>query len=404
MAFSRDRERARSKKAAMEFVTSNPFLVRKILDFVPFCDVYKCRLVSRIWFQEASRQLNKCPPLNNFTVVIEAKDSRSDLMCLKIDRQYFKPQSRFAKTLSTKIPLQGFFGGHMKCYPSLTFIYSDFYISDIINEIPINNSTVMVSRNSFKLHPGSLDLNFQFGNIDLENKCGKNIFMDAIHFNRFASNHKVIITDWSDPESLKPDLKDEEFPVKSVIFLCSNKGLDAHFEEFDAFIQQSNPDCAVSGGSLCPPEANISFISNDDGQWKESHALSIAFAGKDVQSAVFGNIERNDDEDEDMSSDEDEIMISDSEDDEDYILDCKRLLGSMLRSFKKKLDFRIDDGRVFAFLYIDFGDDAEGRGIQPKRMEGLRVIREEFPRVNFIRLRTLDRIGREDFNLHLIRV
>lgn len=336
-------------------------------------------------------------------------------MCLKIDRQYFKPPSRFSKTLDIKIPLRAFFGENMKCFPSLSFIFSDFYISDIINEIPMNYSSVMVSRNTFKLYPGSLDLNFQHGNIDFEKKCVKNIFLDAIHINRFVSNHKVIITDWSDPESLKPDLKDRKFPVKSVIFLCSSEGLNSYYEDFDRFIQKSHHDCGISGGSLRPSEAHISFINNDQRQWKESHAISIAFAGKEVQSAVLGKTERwsdderSTDEDELMpdndSSEDDVVMLSDSEeDDEVFILDCKKQLALMLRAFKSRLKFRIDDGRVFGFLYIDPEDDANNRDTRKKRMEGLRVIREEFPKVNLIRLRMADRMGHNYFSLHLIRV
>lgn len=76
MPYTVNRKHVHSKKAAMEFVTSNRLIVRRILDFVPICDVYKCQLVSRIWYEEASRQLNKRPAMNNFTVVIEAKDSR----------------------------------------------------------------------------------------------------------------------------------------------------------------------------------------------------------------------------------------------------------------------------------------------------------------------------------------
>lgn len=45
----------------MENVVSNPFLVQKILSFLPIKDVQRCQLVNKVWNEEAYRQLIEYP-------------------------------------------------------------------------------------------------------------------------------------------------------------------------------------------------------------------------------------------------------------------------------------------------------------------------------------------------------
>lgn len=312
--------------------------------------------------------------------------SRYDLSPFKINLRYSKKTSNGSENLSTRMRIERFFTKGMECLPSLSLINSDFYISDIIQGITVKHPTILICRESFKLNSRKLYVNFEFGCVDLEKKAGRKVFVDAMHISRYSSNHKIIITNWADPHSPRPDFWDENYPIKAIIFLSS--GLEFHqpsYGDFFDFIEYSYLK-EWSGGCLYPIVADIPFIDRDHGEWKYSLGLSLTFAGKDVQSAIFEDIDDPDSDDELNDWDVNHVH---------------KPIEVQLEEFKNSLDFPTDDGRVLGFIFLDRLYEVEfGRFLTIE----LELVRKFFPKVLFMRFRAIDRIQFGLFNFHLIRI
>lgn len=200
------------------------------------------------------------------------------------------------------------------------------------------------------------------------------------HIKQLIPDHKIIVTDWSNPASIRPELDDPNFPVKTLIYFCqSQKHQDSHMcFEIRKFIENSNLNgsgaCFFFSKSFTP----ISLFTKNENE-RIAMGISIAFLGKDIQSASL----QLDDESTDM-------------------------IREKLLEFKQHLTFCTDDERVLAFWFID-------RGILGRFKTGdlayyphvLKEIKETFPQVTIVPVMDSFDFGmRKDVRqiLHFIRI
>ncbi|XP_074595485.1 uncharacterized protein LOC141850699 [Brevipalpus obovatus] len=108
-------------------------------------------------------------------------------------------------------------------------------------------------------------------------------FVQGFSINASISNHKVVITDWTDRRSRRPNPTDEEFPIKAFIhFTLPEKCGGRTKQAIKKVSEGSNFD--VTGVSLDKEAWYHDFFIKG---FQESVAISIAFAGKKVGSAVW---------------------------------------------------------------------------------------------------------------------
>lgn len=279
--------------------------------------------------------------------------------------------------------LQDFFGKGMRCVPSVSFICYDVigsYRNDL-ERINFHHPVVLIERNSFKLNQKTVFLELPR---DKTSSPGTfiSIGLEALHINRYTSANKIIITDWSNTNGFGLNLDDEESPVKSLIFFNS---LVQCPPDFHTILRSRSLN--VSGGRLNGYRDCPSFIDTNQ-QLKYPEAMSIAFAGKGVKSAVFNFRKSPNNEGDDV--------------DETF--------SSELENFIKNLDFQIDDSQAFGFLFfkrrpIYSSGLISGFHYDDSNLDrALKCILKECPKLALIRICMTELIDSMDVNFHLIRL
>jgi len=185
------------------------------------------------------------------------------------------------------------------------------------------------------------------------------------------SKHKIVFTDWSDPKSFKPDLEDPEYPLKSFIFLLSGKSWRKKVQRIVKFLKPLN---IPFSGAVLNSGSQISFKDKEDRHFRFTSAISVAFAGKVIKSAVFS-----------YSYGENLLCFK------------ERLL-----SFKRNLDFSPDD---FSVLGFRFGSDICFLDEECKH----NLISDTFPFVKFVQIYASPGINflqsiLDSAKLHLIKI
>ncbi|XP_074595079.1 uncharacterized protein LOC141850371 [Brevipalpus obovatus] len=342
----------------MECSLIKPEIVKRLFNFIDPCDLYKCQFVCKSWYLEAMERLKKCPTIDGYSVVTTvqpkyniSKDRRSFFGTIKF---IFSGKKRdlnfiFARLITYsrgKIAFQpkngtelekvvnNFFTQDMQCIPSFSFGCFSPPFEDVLDSIRFTFPTVKIECKQFTFFsqfqqqvPFSRQLDLP-AREDGSTMFGLNI--QAFHINRYAADHKVIVTDWSDPKSGKPNLDDSDYPIKSLTYFIK-KGNDKLQKDIEKYFENSG--VLVSGAKFEHTD-RISFTTSDDRRFKFSPAISIAFAGSQVKAAVF-----------------DHIIFS-----QDSI--CENLL-SELENFKQNLDFKLGGNKVIGFMFFEnFGRNA----------------------------------------------
>ncbi|XP_074600151.1 uncharacterized protein LOC141854388 isoform X2 [Brevipalpus obovatus] len=177
----------------------------------------------------------------------------------------------------------------------------------------------------------------------------------ALNVNQYSHDQKIIVTNWDDPSSEKPNLQCREYPVKAFIYLIGESRI--HEREIEKFIE-NNPS-KISFGRV-HVGSKLSYYDPNTRCLSYPKAISIAFIGERVQTLI-------------------EIEHEVSE-------------------FRDKIGFSIDDKHVLGFLF-------EHSRSYTDRMDAVAErICDSFPSIDFIRIKCKPSNRRSAFRIHLVRI
>ncbi|XP_074601337.1 uncharacterized protein LOC141855278 [Brevipalpus obovatus] len=348
----------------MDIVLLPSHIIQRIFDFLEPQVVYQCRYVCKTFHHEASRWLARCPPIDAFQSVVrlietnrgsifERKTPQNERIeeevimkneeMNQVPREseslpeplgwwYLKRGNNFRHFPRPEVDkaVKNFLQEGMDCLPSFSFIHANFQLDDLIRSNSFRCPTIaLIQRSSahFRLDDGIfrtplhtlLDIP---EDIHLSEHLESYVepYIDAIHINRFASDHKVILTSWFNPESIRPNLDDPEYPVKAFMYFTG--WLDyihaEDYEEIDQFLEGCNfpvMSCLDICSLFCDNPSKYASLT-------EPPLFSVAFAGKQIKSAMHF-----------FQKFADELEFS-----------------QQVLEFKSSLDFQTDDGRVLGFI------------------------------------------------------
>ncbi|XP_074600504.1 uncharacterized protein LOC141854628 isoform X2 [Brevipalpus obovatus] len=183
-------------------------------------------------------------------------------------------------------------------------------------------------------------------------------FFEGFHLNRYTSDYKVIVTDWSSRRSRRAVTDDPNYPIKSVIILTNQfHGECADYRaEFNHIVSCSSFD--ISGGMLCHSQHLYNDLRFKG--LRRSNSISIAFAGRDIKSSML------------------EIRWSDFNPEEIERKAC---------DFKNQLEnqcFPIDDGRVLGFYFEE--TNCRDRYKEQYKLQMFRTFSEIFPSIKLFKI------------------
>ncbi|XP_074594844.1 uncharacterized protein LOC141850189 [Brevipalpus obovatus] len=217
----------------------------------------------------------------------------------------------------------------MDCLPSLSLVRVGPLFRDLTSQISFRYPTIVLVQFMYV----SLDLKLDDeifetsvpALLDIPESCLSDrvkpflqAHIEAIHVNRFASDHKIIITNWSDPESTKPNFKDPEYPVRAFIYFVQDPSFH-HLIDIVEFMRGF--DFPVM--QVCVEEGSLFYVNpSKDRLFQRPAVISIAFGGKQIQSSMhsFQNLSNESDFTEEVTK------------------------------FKNNIKFPTDDGRVLGFV------------------------------------------------------
>ncbi|XP_074595331.1 uncharacterized protein LOC141850574 isoform X2 [Brevipalpus obovatus] len=274
---------------------------------------------------------------------------------------YFKRRTNFRHLPKSGVEktLESFLNEGMDCLPSFSFVRVDHcFHHHLIEEISFGYPTIGLSQD-IQNEPKLDDEIFKtsvHALLGTPKECciSEGIFsfivphIEAIHINRFASDHKVIITDWSDPESIKPDLEDPEYPVKAFVYFV--KELSGHSMDIIEFV--SGFDFPVMRAPM--DEGYLLYWNpSKDRLIRQPSGISLAFAGKQVLSSIQCFRELSNESD----------------------------LTQEVTKFKNSIKFPTNDGRVLGFVIHSYG--------KSRIEEFSSILMKTFESVKFVNLQML---------------
>ncbi|XP_074595522.1 uncharacterized protein LOC141850731 isoform X2 [Brevipalpus obovatus] len=259
--------------------------------------------------------------------------------------------------------IQGFLTSDARCVPRFSFLqYNQHLNEEFMKNIAFSYPAVLVTLRPKNINDDSvvseIDNKTQPLEIATKKKFPKLSFtpdifsffsyFEGFHINRYSYNAKIIITDWSDPLSARPDMNDSSFPVKSVLCLATSvTEYCARIGKIEKLLKKSKVNKPIlTGGVLrllyewsgdddrfveMDITSTISYFDPQRGELGESFVITIAFAGEKVKSAAH------------------DVFFSPS-------------FEEKLEEFKCGLDFSTDDDRVLGFIierwYCDLLDSS----------------------------------------------
>ncbi|XP_074594682.1 uncharacterized protein LOC141850052 [Brevipalpus obovatus] len=243
---------------------------------------------------------------------------------------YFKHGTNFRHLPKSVVDkaLESHFTEGMNCLPSFSFVRVNPVFHRLIYQIPFKYPTIGLAQyvtTELELDDEIFKTSI-YALLDIPKECclSERILpiieshIEVIHINRFASDHKVIITDWSDPQSTKPNLKDPEYPVRAFIYLIEEPS-GHHPIDIVEFVRGF--DFPVM--RVCVEKRSLFYVNpSQDRLFRHPSAISIAFAGKQIQSSIQCFQEFSNESD----------------------------LSQEVTKFKESIKFPIDDGRVLGFV------------------------------------------------------
>lgn len=192
---------------------------------------------------------------------------------------------------------------------------------------------------------------------------------ESFHINWHAADYKIIITNWSDPQSARPDLKSIEYPVRSLIYLATPSEIYSHStRKVRSFVQESN---LILSGGLLADESKICVNQLVKRKFKPMSKMSIAFAGKKVKSSL-------------------------------HMIKKPAIMQRELEEFRTKIKYPLNDNRIIGFLmYSGFGWEPFAK-FSSKASKVFPEI--SFTRINFSKLITSNQVkNMRGLVIHLVR-
>ncbi|XP_074602091.1 uncharacterized protein LOC141855821 [Brevipalpus obovatus] len=351
---------------AIHIALRQPLIIRRIFSFLGAHEIHQCGKVCSGWRREAIPLLTKYPlkddyklMAKSFTSEVEAlrKEKKHDILEILANKNLNVDEDTcpfvleycpscywwfFWRGDNLQHPLgqadidrtiKSFFESDMGCVPSFSYMYLDESFKHVA--ISAKCPTIMLYQPKW-LVPEEFrkDILCKLNEIIRQPHHFKDHsrwvtlkFSEAFHINRYTSDLRVIITDWSNLGSKKPNLEDTQYPIKSLIFL-SEVGYYRYMSAWAKFIkkvQKKRPSANISGGMM-GDRVRILYCAPDFCRFRCTKALSIAFVGKQVQSSTF------------------EILFTKERPRRVKILE-------KVSDFREHLDFPTEDGRVFGFIF-----------------------------------------------------
>jgi hypothetical protein len=103
----------------------------------------------------------------------------------------------------------------------------------------------------------------------------------ASFLNRHFTDFEVLVTDWNNPNSVRPASINYQYPIKCVLVFFDPDD-DAGADEFKEFISSLDPSIPVCGGSF----GRISYYIHEENRFNhESGLVTVTLAGENVGSA-----------------------------------------------------------------------------------------------------------------------
>lgn len=296
-------------------------------------------------------------------------------------------ESSSMSRIEIEMAVQRFLMSDARCVPGITFMKYHKNFSHIVKRSSFSSFTVLIQDYRClsypEMIPDEIEKNIDAMSIAFEEVARghyeelRNVYSysEGIHINRYIPGIKIIVTDWSDPESARPIVNDVDFPIQAVIYLASRRENRPETRMIKEFFVDSM--LIFSGGVLCSSKISgpVIFLADPKkGELKPASIITITFAGKDVRSAILP-----------------------------FEFEKGPQLEKQLEDFKSSLDFPIDDGRVIASLQGEDGTD--GFTLFPSGLlPSVKLIRMQVHQVlQPIRFNRHGRPKRAWF-LHLIRI
>ncbi|XP_074595202.1 uncharacterized protein LOC141850468 [Brevipalpus obovatus] len=374
----------------MEIMAGYPTIIGKIFNYLNTNDVYQCQLAIPELLTEASRWRERCPAVDSFfsaTFLTKIEDlcigndygrshymnmrelvlanrKMNDVRCNRESAFYIDPLVWWHLKTGDQyqhLPKPAFDGAIKSFFEksrrnTFAFVTYNPILRDNIDSLDVDfaicgigqNPTVFTTDLAQKIYDFTPSSVAKFSEDRKPFSLRSSVQSDfaALKIDRWATNAKIIITDWY-VDTLSADDDSEEFPIKSMVHFNSVPGWNDLIEDFlkDRKI--------VTSGVLVNRNSEICFKHPNSGDLQSSISMSVAFAGKDVKAAVLA-IEN--------------------------LLNCEDIVEKLI-NFKQNLDFPVDNGRVIGFLF---------NGCEPSEQivwnQILIFLRQIFPSLNFLEI------------------
>ncbi|XP_074597985.1 uncharacterized protein LOC141852760 [Brevipalpus obovatus] len=333
----------------MECPLSIPGIVERLFNFLYPHDLYKCQFVCKSWYDEARKRLTKCPTIDSYSMVAtlrsdpsEPSEEKADFLT-RVKRLFVKEKKSLGDIFNKFIifsrgetnfrpenltdmekAVKSFFEEDMQCIPSFSFGRFSPPFEALMDSVDFKYPTVRIESSQchfFSKYDQNVPITRQLDLPADETWSTYGSVIQAFHINRYGADLKVIVTDWYDSKSNKPNLSDPNYPIKSLTYFIKKRNgkLEKAIEKY-----VKGSDVIISGAKF-ENHDQISFNTSGDPKFKFSPAISIAFAGKQVKTAVF-----------------DHTLSKDS---------IRSTFLSAIENFKQNLDFPLDDGKVLGFMF-----------------------------------------------------
>lgn len=236
--------------------------------------------------------------------------------------------------------MKSFLTSGIRCVSNFSFITYSEQFEYLMKRTPFSHPTVLIRQEPL---PYSRErLNHEIGteaealsaSMQLYPKLYRCLNYSVSHFDGFHVNRYVpgvsvlIVTHLSDSTFIhsRPEMDMSEFPIKSILHLAKYEYIHSSWKSVRNLFKGC--EYTFSGGRLYfgDSEPKIFTLNQNEDELRDSQAITIAFTGKSVVSAV-------------------------------YLIEYEPNFREELEKFKLSLNFPTDDNRVIGFLLNRWTDE-----------------------------------------------
>lgn len=113
---------------------------------------------------------------------------------------------------------------------------------------------------------------------------GETVIVHSCHPGIYLADYAVTITDWNDPESERPNLCDQDQPLKCLLYFQSSFRNIERCREFISFRERLSHDVPIIGPAHC---RDVTYAPVSEQIYRSTQLLTIAFYGHTVQAAAL---------------------------------------------------------------------------------------------------------------------